>query len=310
MCTGGWFLPEDFVPAYLLLDEGALGLKAREAELMLESCYLCPRRCGVDRTAGEEGFCRTLDRPVISSWGPHFGEEPPLVGIRGSGTIFFTNCNLGCVFCQNWDISHGGEGEEISYDGLAGIMVELQRMGCHNVNLVTPTHQMPMILRALLIARRKGLHLPIVYNCGGYESLDALGVLNGVIDIYMPDFKYTDPQISGMLSDAPDYPEAARAALKEMHGQVGDLLVDERGVAQRGMIVRHLVLPDDMSGTEEAMYFISREISRDTYVNVMAQYYPCHRASEFPSLTRRITEREYEQAVGLAHRAGLHRLAR
>jgi putative pyruvate formate lyase activating enzyme len=291
-----------------VLSGEALSAKVREAEGILRHCSLCPRDCGVDRTAGEKGFCRVLDRPVISSWGPHFGEERPLVGRFGSGTIFFTGCNLGCIFCQNWDISHGMSGREVSFEELARIMLELGDSGCHNINLVTPTHQMPMILRALLIARGRGLDLPVVYNCGGYESIEALKILDGVVDIYMPDFKYMRPEHSRRYSKAADYPEAAKAALREMHRQVGDLVMDERGIARRGLLVRHLVMPGGISDSAEAMRFIAEEISRDTYVNIMDQYRPCFKAFEHPPLDRRITGAEYEEAVKAALEAGLRRI--
>lgn len=291
-----------------VLSVEALSAKVQEAEGILRECRLCPRYCGVDRTAGERGFCRVLDRPFISSWGPHFGEERPLVGRFGSGTIFFTGCNLGCIFCQNWDISHGLSGREVSFEELARVMLQLRDSGCHNINLVTPTHQMPMILRALLIARGKGLDLPMVYNCGGYESLEALAVLDGVVDIYMPDLKYMRPEHSRRYSKAADYPEAAKAALKEMHRQVGDLVMDERGIARRGLLVRHLVMPGGISDSPEAMRFIAEEISRDTYVNIMDQYRPCYKAFEHPPLDRRITRAEYEEAVRAALEAGLRRI--
>lgn len=294
--------------SYRTLSLAGLRERVRLAEEILKECALCPRRCGVDRTSGELGFCKTADRPFVSSWGPHFGEERPLVGRFGSGTIFFSRCNLGCVFCQNWTISHLGEGEEISFERLAGIMLALQEEGCHNINLVTPTHQMPMILRSLAIAVEKGLDIPIVYNCGGYESIEALRILDGVIDIYMPDFKYSDPEMALRHSKARDYPLAAKAAIREMHAQVGDLVMDERGVAVRGLLVRHLVLPGGIAGTEEVVRFLAEEISPDTYINIMGQYYPCYKASEYPPLDRRIDRKEYERAVKAAIRAGLRRI--
>ena len=275
---------------------------------ILRRCTLCPRECSIDRTKGELGFCNSGVKPFVSSWGPHFGEERPLVGRFGSGTIFFSRCNLGCVFCQNWTISHLGEGEEISFERLARIMVELQEQGCHNINLVTPTHQMPMILRALALAREEGLNVPIVYNCGGYESVEALRILDGIVDIYMPDFKYSDPEMALKYSNAKDYPMAAKAAIKEMHAQVGDLETDERGIAFRGLLVRHLVLPGGVAGTGEVARFIAAEISRDTYINIMDQYYPCYKASEHPLLNRRITAGEYAAAVKMARDAGLKRI--
>lgn len=292
----------------LLLNHETLHNKVIEAENILKKCTLCPRACKVDRTSGQKGFCRVLDKLLVSSWGPHFGEERPLVGRFGSGTIFFSHCNLGCIFCQNWSISHLGEGSEVSFERLAGIMLELGGIGCHNINLVTPTHQMPMILRSLMIARERGLTLPVVYNCGGYESLEALRILNGVVDIYMPDFKYSDSRMSLKYSNAKDYPDAAKTAIKEMHRQVGDLIIDEKGVAVKGMLVRHLVLPEGMAGTEDVVRFIAGEISKNTYLNIMDQYHPCHKASEYPSLNRRITGKEYNEALNLALKAGIKRI--
>jgi putative pyruvate formate lyase activating enzyme len=299
---------DSFNPAYLLLTEDELLRKAEEAANILRSCRLCPRACGVDRTAGEKGFCRVLDKPIVSSWGPHFGEERPLVGRSGSGTIFFTGCNLGCIFCQNWTISHAMEGGELTAEVLAGVMLELQGLGCHNINLVTPTHQVPMILNSLAIARKGGLRLPLVYNCGGYEALDTIKLLEGVVDIYMPDMKYSEPESAKKYSKAEDYPQVAREALKEMHRQVDDLVVDSRGVALRGLLVRHLVLPGGLGGTEGVVEFIAKEISKDTYINIMDQYHPCYKAFEHPPLDRRITLAEYEEAVRMALDAGLKRI--
>ena len=298
-----------FVAAYLNLSGKQLKEKIRQAEEILRSCNLCPRNCGVDRTSGERGFCRTGDKPFVSSYNPHFGEEAPLVGYHGSGTIFFTNCNLGCLFCQNWTISHLGEGHEISFEALADIMLDLQQnSGCHNINFVTPTHQVPMILKSLEIAIDKGLNVPLVYNCGGYEAIGTLKILDGIIDIYMPDFKYTDPEAAKKYSKAEDYPSVAKVAIKEMHRQTGDLTLDKRGIALRGLLVRHLVLPEGLAGTEEVVRFLADEISPDTYTNIMAQYYPCYKAGEHPPLDRRITNEEYRKAVKAARKAGLKRL--
>lgn len=301
-------LKADFTPAYILLSNEELLRKVREAEGILKECCLCPRRCRVDRTAGERGFCKTGDMPFVSSHGPHFGEESPLVGRGGSGTIFFGRCNLGCIFCQNWTISHLGEGSEVSFERLSDIMTGLEDMGCHNINLVTPTHQMPMILKALMIAKDKGLHLPIVYNTGGYDSIEALSLLDGIVDIYMPDLKYWDPKMSLKYSKAKDYPEAARLAIKEMHRQVGDLII-KNGIAERGLLVRHLVLPEGIAGTKEVVTFIAEEISKNTYINLMDQYHPCYKAFEHPPLNRRITKAEFEDAVRFALSAGLKRLS-
>ena len=297
-----------FTPAYLQLPPGVLSDRVRYVEDILKKCTLCPRECGIDRTAGEKGFCKTGDKPFISSHGPHFGEERPLVGRFGSGTIFMGNCNLGCIFCQNYSISHLGEGVEISFEKLSDIMLSLQEQGCHNINLVTPTHQMPVILRSLLIASGKGLKLPIVYNCGGYESLHAIEILDGIIDIYMPDFKYIDPGMALKYSKAEDYSQAAMTAIKEMHRQVGDLIMDKRGIAMRGLLVRHLVLPGGIAGTSGMVRFIAEKISKNTYINIMDQYHPCYKAFEKPPLDRRITLEEYNEAVKLATAAGLERL--
>jgi putative pyruvate formate lyase activating enzyme len=299
---------DDFTPAYLRLPPDVLSEKVKKAEAILKNCTLCPRNCRVDRTAGKRGFCRTGNWPFISSWNPHFGEERPLVGMFGSGTIFLGYCNLGCLFCQNWTISHLGEGAEMSFEALADVMLDLQGMGCHNINLVTPTHQMPMILRSLVIAAGNGLGIPIVYNCGGYESLEAIQLLDGVIDIYMPDFKYADPEMAFRYSTAKDYPTIAKAVIKEMHRQVGDLVMDARGIATRGLLVRHLILPENIAGTAEVVRFIAEEISKKTYVNIMDQYHPCYKANEHPPLDRRITSKEFTEAVNLALKAGLTRL--
>ena len=298
-----------FEPAYLKLHRsGALKERTEKAWALLENCTLCPRNCRVDRLAGERGFCRTGRLPIVSSWGPHFGEERPLVGRGGSGTIFFTYCNLGCVFCQNYDISHLGRGEEISTRRLGEAMLELQQMGCHNINFVTPTHFVPQILDALPLAIEAGLSLSLVYNSGGYDSVETLRLLDGVFDIYMPDFKYSDRKVSARFSSAPDYPEVAKAALGEMHRQVGELQLDERGIARRGLLIRHLVLPEDLAGTKEAMHFIAQHISPQTYVNVMEQYRPCYQAGEHPPLDRSITGREFREAVEMALQEGLNRL--
>jgi putative pyruvate formate lyase activating enzyme len=297
-----------FSPKYLLLTPGTFSDRVLEAEEILKECTLCPRQCKVDRTAGQTGFCKTGDKPFFSSYGPHFGEEKPLVGRFGSGTVFLGNCNLGCIFCQNYSISHLGEGTEISFSKLADIMLSLQAQGCHNINFVTPTHQMPMILKSLHIAAAKGLRLPVVYNCGGYESLHAIELLDGIIDIYMPDMKYSDSGMAKHYSQAEDYPQAAMAAIREMHRQVGDLALDQRGIAFRGLLVRHLVLPGGIAGTEGVVRFIANEISKNTYINIMDQYHPCFRASDHPPLDRRITMQEYSDAVQMAIDAGLKRI--
>jgi len=302
---------EKWEPLYLETHRrGLLKEKAAAAYDILSQCNLCPHHCLVDRHHGERGLCRTGDLPVTSSYGPHFGEEDPLVGTRGSGTIFFTHCNLYCIFCQNYEISHGGEGEEISLADLAAMMLNLQQRGCHNINFVTPSHQVYQILAALPLAIEGGLNVPLVYNTGGYDAVETLRLLDGVIDIYMPDFKFWDPAVAKDLCIAQDYPEVAREAFKEMHRQVGDLVLDQEGVARRGLLVRHLVLPDGLAGTKEVMEFLAKEISPNTYVNVMGQYRPCGRAHEHPSLSKFLTGLEHAEAQRLAREAGLTRLDR
>lgn len=298
-----------FEPAYLKTHRaGLLKPKFDAASKIMQSCEICPHQCRVDRRHGELGVCRTGDSPIVASFGPHFGEENLLVGEHGSGTIFFSHCNLFCVFCQNWEISHGGEGEEIEVADLAAMMLRLQAQGCHNINFVTPSHQVPMILAALPQAIDGGLRVPLVYNTGGYDSLGTLRLLDGIVDIYMPDFKFWDKKVATALCNAPDYPEVARQACREMHRQVGDLVLDEYGVAQRGLLVRHLVLPDSLAGTKEIMQFLAREISPRTYVNVMGQYRPCGQAGQHPSLARFLSGQEHLAAQQLALDAGLTRL--
>ncbi len=295
-------------PAYLELHgTGELAVRAERARAMLDRCRLCPRECRTRRLAGETGVCGVLDRAVVASAFPHFGEEAPLVGRSGSGTIFFSGCNLRCIFCQNHEISQGGEGAITSAEELAEMMLALQRVRCHNINLVTPTHQVPQILTALLLAVSAGLAIPLVYNCGGYESVETLRLLDGVVDIYMPDFKYGGAAAAKWSSLVEDYPAVARAAIREMHRQVGDLALDARGIARRGLLVRHLVLPEGLAGTAEVMAFLAA-LSPDTYVNVMGQYAPRHLAYTEPRLARRCDRRELEAAVATARAAGLHRL--
>lgn len=294
--------------SYLKLSSQEFAERIKLSDEILKECILCPRQCKVDRTAGETGFCKTGDKLFISSWGPHFGEEKPLVGYYGSGTIFFGYCNLGCIYCQNYTISHLGEGDEISFEKLANIMISLQKSGCHNINLVTPTHQMPMILHSISIAKGLGLTVPIVYNCGGYESLESLKIFDGIIDIYMPDFKYSDPEMGLKYSKAEDYPHVVKTAVKEMHRQVGDLVLNESGIAKKGLLIRHLVLPNNIAGTEEFVKFVAENISKDTYVNIMDQYRPCYKAYDYPELNRRTTNKEYKEAIKTALAAGLNRL--
>ena len=275
---------------------------------MLKECRLCPRQCKVDRLNNEKGFCKTGRRAKVASYNAHFGEEAPLVGRFGSGTIFFAFCNLRCSFCQNYEISHLGEGAELEAKDLAAIMLELQGRGCHNINLVTPTHIVSQILNALLLAVENGLTVPIVYNCGGYERVETLKLLKGIIDIYMPDFKFWDQKWADRYSNAPDYREMAVKAFKEMHSQVGDLKIDKNGIAERGLLVRHLVMPNGIAGTKEVMEFLSKEISANTYVNVMDQYRPCGTAYQDEYINQRISSKEYSAALQWAKSAGIIRL--
>ena len=297
-------------PAYLALHRsGELADRARLALGRLASCDLCARYCRVDRLSGTKGaVCRTGRWARVASCGPHHGEERPISGWRGSGTIFFAWCNLRCVFCQNWELSQRGEGSEADAEDLAAMMLELQEIGCHNVNLVTPSHVVAQILEALVIAAAAGLRLPLVYNTGGYDSPEALALLDGVVDIYMPDMKYGDSDLARRYSHVREYVQADRQAVREMHRQVGDLVLDAHGVAVRGLLVRHLVLPGDIAGTEQVLAWIASEISPHTYVNLMAQYRPCHRAWEQPPLDRGLTLAEYRRAREVAGRLGLVRL--
>lgn len=272
------------------------------------ACRLCPRRCGADRLAGETGVCRSTDKVVVASYSPHFGEEAPLVGTHGSGTIFFSLCNLLCSFCQNFEISHRPAGEALEPGELAGVMIRLKKLGCHNINFVTPTHVVPQILQALIPAVDQGLDLPLVYNCGGYESAETLRLLEGIIDIYMPDFKFWDNRWAERFCSVPDYRERAREAVLEMHRQVGDLQLDAKGLAERGLLVRHLIMPDDIAGSREVMSFLAREISPRTYVNVMGQYRPCGLARRDEHINRSIYPAELTAAVKAAREAGLERL--
>jgi putative pyruvate formate lyase activating enzyme len=296
-----------FEPAYLsLLHCGELKRRVADAYTRLEACDVCARECGVDRRESAEGAgCHTGERAIVSSYGPHFGEEDPLVGTGGSGTIFFSWCNLRCQFCQNSEISQLGHGREVEPEDLAQMMLSLQSQGCHNINLVSPSHVVPQILAGLLIAAGAGLRLPLVYNTGGYDSLKTLALLDGVVDIYMPDMKYADAEVARRCSKIGNYPAVNQAAIKEMHRQVGDLATDERGVARRGLLVRHLVLPAGLAGTAEIVRFLRNEVSPDTYINVMAQYRPCYRAHELPPLDRPLTNQEYAEALRLAEEAGL-----
>ncbi|HID09910.1 MAG TPA: radical SAM protein [Candidatus Latescibacteria bacterium] len=274
---------------------------------MLESCHVCPRRCGVNRIKGETGACALGRNPAVSSVNLHFGEEPPISGYRGSGTIFFTSCNLRCVFCQNYPISQLRHGREVSVRDLADAMLKLQDRGAHNINFVTPTHLVPQIMDALRIAYERGLEIPLVYNTGGYDSVEMLRLLDGVVEIYMPDMKYSDSEMGRKYSGIPDYLQVNREAIKEMHRQVGDLVIDGDGVARKGLLVRHLVLPEGIAGTEGVLKFLAEEVSKDTYVSLMRQYFPAYKAVNMPPLNRRVTEEEYGEAVELLEKYGLTR---
>lgn len=291
-----------------LIDSGELKRRAQKAFATLARCQICPHRCRINRLAGGSGTCRTGRLAVVSNYGPHFGEETPLVGEKGSGTIFFANCSLHCVFCQNYDISQLGKGTPASPDELANMMLSLQNQGCHNINLVTPTHVVTQILEALVIAANQGLSIPLVYNTGGYDAVETLALLDGVVDIYMPDMKYSDEAIADRLSGISHYPELNKAAVKEMYRQVGDLKLDSKGIATRGLIVRHLVLPFNQAGTKEIMRFLAEEISLNTYVNIMAQYRPCHKAMKNPLLNRPLRPEEFQEALRWTKEAGLHRI--
>jgi putative pyruvate formate lyase activating enzyme len=295
-------------PAYIALyEKGELQRRAKVLEKILTRCCLCPRACRVNRLNGEKGYCQADAEVMFSSAFAHFGEEPPLVGSHGSGTIFLTHCNLRCVFCQNYDISHLGEGKRVSGAELAQLMVGLQRRGCHNINFVTPTHYVPQIVAALELAIELGLRIPLVYNCGGYESLEVIRLLDGIIDIYMPDAKFSTNAAAARYCNAPDYPQVLQEVLLEMHRQVGDLKLDGQGIAYRGLLIRHLVMPDAVAGTRETIAFIARRVSPDSYVNIMDQYRPLHQAGTYQEIARPISTGEYREAIEIAKDAGLHR---
>jgi putative pyruvate formate lyase activating enzyme len=298
-----------FVPVYQrTLVSGQMKDRVVKARKLLDDCRLCPRQCRVNRTKNELGFCRTGKQAWVSSYGPHFGEERPLVGKNGSGTIFFTHCNLRCNFCQNYDISHLGHGQEVTDAQLAQIMLTLQRRGCHNINLVTPSHVIPQIIAAVGLAAEKGLELPIVYNTGGYDRVDSLRLLEAIVDIYMPDFKFWDAEIARDTCQAADYPEIARRAIRQMHRQVGDLRQNTEEIATRGLLVRHLLMPGGLAGSGDIFRFIATAISPQTYVNIMPQYRPCGRAAEIPALAEGIDAQTYRNALNAAREAGLERL--
>ena len=293
-----------------LLKSGELKNRVETAYQHLSICDVCALRCPVDRLSGKLGACRTGKKAKVSSFGPHHGEEAPLSGWMGSGTIFFTRCNLRCQYCQNFDISQSDSGDEVNPEDIAVMMLQLQSQGCHNINFVSPSHVVPQILAAVWVAAKAGLHIPLVYNTGGYDSLTMLTLLNGVIDIYMPDMKYGDSDIARKYSKIPNYARVNQAAVREMHRQVGDLQLNEDGLAIHGLLVRHLVLPHNLAGTEKIVQFIANEVSRNTYINIMDQYHPCYRADQYPEIDRRITPQEYKYALQTALDAGLSRLDR
>ena len=298
-----------FQPGYIkLYKSGELKKRVEKTVNLLKQCQICPRHCKVTRLENEKGICKVGRLPMVSSYNPHFGEESPLVGTQGSGTIFLTSCNLGCIFCQNYDISHLGAGYEISIERFAKMMIELQNIGCHNINFVTPTHVVPQILEALTIAVEMGLKIPLVYNTGGYDLIETLMIIEGIFDIYMPDFKFTDSDIANRFCKARDYPEVAMKAIKEMHRQVGNLVINNHGIAERGLIVRHLIMPNELAGTQKVMHFLANEISKNTYVNIMDQYHPCGLAHKYPEINRRITTEEFSNAINIAREEGLTRL--
>jgi len=287
------------------IDKKELEEKIKYINSLLSPCKLCPRNCRVNRSEDKRGFCKGGLLPAIGSFHSHFGEEPPISGRDGSGTIFFSNCNLRCVFCQNYPVSQSGEGKEISIENLTDIMIRLQSIGCHNINFVTPTHYAAQILAALLIAKERGLRIPLVYNCGGYESLEVLKILDGVIDIYMPDFKYGDNISAKKYSSAADYLEVVKLAIKEMYRQVGNLVI-ENGIAVKGLLVRHLVLPNNKASSKNVFEFISKEISPNVAVNIMGQYYPTHLAHKYPEIDRFLTIQEYKDTLRMANEVGLN----
>lgn len=300
---------KDRLPAYArLARKGGLAERIARATDHFKHCRLCPRHCGVNRQEGERGYCRAPRDPVVASHQPHFGEELPLTGRRGSGTLFFSNCNLRCVFCQNWPIAHEGRGRQVTAADLADQMLSLQERGCHNINAVTPTHVMPNILEALSLAVPRGLHIPLVYNTGGYESADVIELLQGIVDVYMPDLKFMDTEPAGLYLDAPDYPEKAQASIREMYRQVGPLAVDARGIATGGLMIRHLVMPNRLSNARAFVQWVSNTLSPDVYVNIMAQYRVDYRAYEHPGIARAIHAEEFIEAMDWAEEAGLANL--
>lgn len=295
-----------YIPRYIRTRQlGRLKEKIRQAEAFLSPCTLCPRQCWVDRTRDEKGYCGAGEKAVVASFAPHFGEEPPLVGNRGSGTIFFSHCNLKCVFCQNYEISIEGRGRAMEAGEIASVMLDLQKLGCCNINFVTPTHVVPQILKALDIAAGHGLKLPLVYNSSGYESVETLKILRDIVDIYMPDFKFQDVDAANQYCHAGDYPETARKAIREMQGQVGDLMLDDDGLAVSGLLVRHLVMPGRSSETGRILKFLKEEVSPCTHVNIMSQYRPMGDAEKFKELSLPLSPEEFRKALELGKDLGL-----
>ena len=297
-------------PSYLNLSKGKLNQKIEKLFRILGKCEICPRKCRVNRLKGKRGFCQLGYFPVVSTYHPHFGEEKTLVGKFGSGTIFFTSCNLSCAYCKNYEISQLRLGEEITFKELAEMMITLQNHGCHNINLVTPTPQVPQILKSLSIAIDQGLRIPLVYNTSSYDSVEVLKILDGIVDIYLPDARYSDNKLALEYSNAPDYFEIMKKNIKEMHGQVEDLTLDKEEIATKGLLIRHLVLPNNLAGSEKIFQFISKEISKNSFLNIMGQYYPCFKAFRYPELSRRVTDIEYKKTINLAKKFKLKRIHR
>ena len=303
-------LPGPWFPAYGKLErEARLAERIEQAYALFSECRLCPRQCGANRMGGESGFCRAPTKAMIYSAQPHFGEEVSLVGRHGSGTIFFSNCNLRCVFCQNWPISHEGRGTEITDEDLSNVMLKLQKIGCHNINLVTPTHVMPNILKATRLAFQKGLNIPLVYNTSGYERVEILKLLDGVVDIYLPDLKFMNPDKAQVyLAGAADYPGITQQAILEMHRQVGLLDLNAEGIARRGLMIRHLVMPNRVAGTKEFVEWVAASLPKSTYINIMHQYHVDYKAFEYPEICRGISSAEYLEAIEWAETCGLTNL--
>lgn len=295
-------------PSYLNLSKNKWQKRIEKALALLQKCEVCPRKCGSNRLKDERGFCRVGRYAIVASWHPHFGEEAPLVGRGGSGTIFFAHCNLSCVYCQNFDISQIGFGKEMDKEDLARIMVDLQEKGCYNINFVTPSHVVPQILESLPLAIKQGLRVPLIYNTSSYDRVKTLKLLRGIIDIYMPDVKYAAKVVARRYSLVEDYPKIMKKAVKEMWKQVGDLEIDEQGIARRGLLVRHLVLPENLAGTRKIMEFLVKEISPNTFLNIMDQYQPYFKTEQYPEINRSLRQKEYEEAVKMAKEVGLKRL--